>query len=77
MAKKKVAEVVVVTDEGDEDAHDKDGLDEINAPSTLIPVSKKEKERLLASWRLTLLIAGRGMRHGENYQLSPWEEIEE
>lgn len=73
MAKKKATEVV--TDEGDEDAHDKDDLN-IDVPSKLIPVSKKEKERLLASWRLTLLIAGRGMRHGENYQLSPWEEID-
>ncbi len=73
MAKKKVIEAV--TDQGDEDLHDKDDLN-IDVPSKLIPVSKKEKERLLASWRLTLLIAGRGMRHGENYQLSPWEEID-
>ena len=73
MAKKKVIEVV--TDEGDEDAHDKDDLS-IDVPSKMIPVSKKEKERLLASYRLTLLIAGRGMRHKENYYLPVWEDDE-
>jgi len=67
MAKKKAVDVVEVV--GGEDLN-------IEAPSKIIPVSKKEKERLISSYTLTLLIAGRGMRHKENYQLPTWEENE-
>ena len=58
MAKKASPAVVDFSDIHDEDAR-------IHVPVILIPVSKQEKDRLLASYELTKRIAGRGMRYGQ------------
>lgn len=59
MAKKASPAVVDFSDLHDE-------IDEkIHVPVILIPVSKQEKDRLLASYELTKRIAGRGMRYGQ------------
>lgn len=41
----------------DQDMHDRDPVE---VPSTMIPISFAEKQRLLESYALTKLIAGRG-----------------
>ncbi len=43
----------------DQDMHEREGA-AVNAPSTFIPMTREEKKRLLESYALTKLIAGRG-----------------